>query len=328
MAESQALIVGEVLFDIDSSSQSYTLGGAPANVAARVHELGGRAAFVSRVGSDDLGAEALRGLQARGMPIDLVQEDREAKTGTVLVQREQGSKDVSYTILNRVAYDRLEFTPQVHAAAQASSLIYFGTLFQRTPENCKFLEQVLDATKLGCERFVDVNLRRDCWSKDTIELSLARASTVKMNNDELGAIYNLAGFRPRSMRDQAKELMRRYDISRFLLTLGANGAILFTSDGGEYVQPGFVAAPGGDTIGAGDAFSASIIKDLLSGGFYPERSLERACRMATIVASQRGGFEALPADWRTRELAIRPLQAEFPFIEHERTRGMAPGNAR
>ena len=43
-----------------------------------------------------------------------------------------------------------------------------------------------------------------------------------------------------------------------------------------------------DTVGAGDAFLASLLAELLKGRMLPQRTLARACRLGEWVASQRG----------------------------------------
>src|SRR5258708_7834926 len=70
----EVLCVGELLWD--SLPAGLFLGGAPFNVASHLHTAGIPAAIVSRVGSDTLGAEAVRRAERQGVAVDLVQVDK------------------------------------------------------------------------------------------------------------------------------------------------------------------------------------------------------------------------------------------------------------
>jgi fructokinase len=50
-----------------------------------------------------------------------------------------------------------------------------------------------------------------------------------------------------------------------------------------------------DTVGAGDAFLASLTRSLLAGNETPLQMLERACRLAEYVATQEGAMPPHPA---------------------------------
>jgi len=95
--------IGEVLWDLLPSGPQ--LGGAPANFAYHAQALGARAGVVTRVGSDQLGGDIQKRLEALQLPLDLVQVDESAPTGTVSV--ELGSDgNPCFTIHERVSWDR------------------------------------------------------------------------------------------------------------------------------------------------------------------------------------------------------------------------------
>ena len=55
MSSNKIICFGEILWDIFPGGKM--LGGAPFNVAASIHGLGGNVQFISRVGNDSLGYE-------------------------------------------------------------------------------------------------------------------------------------------------------------------------------------------------------------------------------------------------------------------------------
>lgn len=62
------------------------VSGAPANFAGHAQALGAEVTLVSRLGSDSLGADALRLLADRGLDLSAVTLDPFRPTGTVAVE--------------------------------------------------------------------------------------------------------------------------------------------------------------------------------------------------------------------------------------------------
>ena len=95
-AAPSVLCIGETLFD--GLPSAIYLGGAPLNVACHLAQAGVRARYLSAVGHDRLGTEAVRRLQAQGVDTDLIVQVREAETGFVTVELDR-SGDASYTFV-------------------------------------------------------------------------------------------------------------------------------------------------------------------------------------------------------------------------------------
>ena len=75
--------LGEILWDCFADSRRP--GGAPANVAFHVQQLGHRGLICSRVGEDELGRELLEYMEVRGMNTRYIQRDPRRPTGHVTV---------------------------------------------------------------------------------------------------------------------------------------------------------------------------------------------------------------------------------------------------
>ena len=119
-------VIGEALWD--SLPAGLFLGGAPANVACHLNELGREATVISRVGDDELGREVMRRLKGRGLSTDCIQVDTGAiPTGFVVVTM-AGSMP-SYDIVQPSAWDAMEPTEQLVSAAKVSLfLLSYGQL--------------------------------------------------------------------------------------------------------------------------------------------------------------------------------------------------------
>ncbi len=278
------LSIGEILFDIFPSYRRP--GGAPFNVAFHLRSLGFDAAFASRVGADDLGAEMLLYLQSVGFPSDLVQKDRHHPTGRVMVDLD-ASGNAEFTILPDAAYDYLELSEEIAAALSRSRIVYFGSLVQRTERGRDFVKSLVAQKPSGALCFYDVNLRPGCRLKEIVVPSLEYADIVKMNDDELDEIRRMHDFAG-DERAFADFLIVTYGLRMLALTRGRNGSALFA--GGE---PAGIAENGGvaivDTVGAGDGYSAMLIAGLLSG-WTPERLVQASAGFARSICAIEGAI--------------------------------------
>lgn len=287
------LAFGETLWDLFPTGAK--LGGAPFNFVCRADSLGDRGLIATRLGRDDLGARALTEIESLGMATTLVQRDGERPTGTVPVTvNEKGNPD--FTITPYVAYDFIEATDALLEAAAGADCVCFGTLVQRAPVSRATLGRVLDAAK-GALKLLDINLRRDCYTEDTIKASLERADVLKLNDDEARHLSATFGLGEPGVPDFAAEALRRWPLSHCVVTLGERGAFAASAAGSAYV-PGY-RADLVDTCGSGDAFTAGFIHSLLEG-----RALEECCRLGNalgaMVASQAGGTGPIaPAEVET-----------------------------
>lgn len=132
MASKTVLCIGELLWDI--LPDQTLLGGAPANLAYRVHSLGDKALLATRLGKDALGEKALLQLKELGLHTALVQLDAEHPTGTVKVFLDAENKP-SYTIISPAAYDFIEVNPLLIQSAENADCICFGTLARGAHED-------------------------------------------------------------------------------------------------------------------------------------------------------------------------------------------------
>ena len=286
------IAIGEVLWDLLPSGA--VLGGAPLNFAFRMGELGGDAQVLTRVGPDGFGAEARRAAETKGLDCSLWQIDPVAPTGTVNVTFDAAGKP-DFQIVPEVAYDRLEATPESIAAVSAAGCVYFGTLIQRTARARDEVDQLLDVAELaGALRVLDLNLRRDCHSPQTIRESLARADVVKLSDEEAVLVGKLFGYSSDEFPTLARKILGHIPAKILAITLGADGALAVDRSDRLVQVPGerVVVA---DTCGCGDAFTAGLVSGLLTG-----RSLEDCVRggvkLGSAVAAQEGATRPLPPE--------------------------------
>ena len=278
MRDSQVLCIGELLWD--SLPAGLFLGGAPFNVACHLHALGVPVAMVSRVGKDRLGMEALRRLGRHGISTELIQIDPERPTGFVEVTLDdQGLPE--YDIVEPTAWDAIETTDGLLERAAQAGVIVFGSLTQRNPITRRTIERLCatDAFKV-----FDVNLRPPYDNPSVVRRSLRCADLVKLNRDELERLRSWFDL-PEGCKEAMLVLGEMFDCASVCVTGGEDGAVLW-QEGRWSEHPGYRVEVR-DTVGAGDAFLATLLAGLIEGR-SDEELLQRANLMGAYVATREG----------------------------------------
>jgi fructokinase len=270
------VIWGEVLWDRFPDGDQ--LGGAPANVAWHLGQVGSWVQLVSRVGDDGDGHRAIERL-AEQVDVELVQVDPERATGEVTIEIEDG--EPRYTLQPGRAWERIACTADVKAALAEAGVLVYGTLAQRTADGLVAWRDAI-ATMRGL-RVCDLNLRPGQPYSIAISEAIAAADIVKINDRELAALREWLGW--------PEPVARLRERARLVaVTHGAGGSTLY-GDHAPIAIPGVPATPGGDHVGCGDAYLAILVHGLVSG-WDLETSGRAASRYAAAVASRRGATPA------------------------------------
>lgn len=289
MPAPDVLVVGELLWD--RLPERDVLGGAPANVAFRLHELGRPVALLSRVGNDAFGQRAIDQLQKTGMDVSSIQVDAQYPTGTVSVKIDS-SGDAHYTIHDNVAYDHLALSDNLLAQARAARVLCFGTLIQRHEASRQAVQALVSAASRA-KVLVDINLRPKCYTQEIVLEALSGAHMAKLNESEAQLVGKWLGFDTSSMSTLCQQLGERFALEVCLITRGEKGGVAWspTTSVITWDAPKVQVV---DTVGAGDAFTAAFIHTFLSS-----QDLAQACKagaeLGAQVAATQGAMSPLPA---------------------------------
>ena len=289
MQSKKVLGLGELLWDVFEDSRKP--GGAPANVAFQLNQLGLTGIIASRVGADPLGAEITQFLSGMGLSTDFIQTDAGHPTGTVTVQLD-ATGTPSYVIHENVAWDFLELTPELEALLPTLSAVCFGTLAQRGKTTRETIQTILDRVPADCLKVYDVNLRQDFFSRELLETSLEKSNVAKMNDGEMEVLKPVFGL-PQDLApvDFALSLCEKYGLEEVCITRAEKGCFLVRKDGQTADVPGKIVQVA-DTVGSGDSFSAALIYTMLRGSDIQIQA-EFANEVGTLVATRSGGMPPL-----------------------------------
>jgi fructokinase len=302
------VVFGEALVDDFVTEQ--LVGGAPFNVARNLAAFMSPQLMVTRIGSDHNGAVVRGEFERFAMSESGLQVDRMEETGRVMVERRPNGH--RFVILPKQAYDFIDPTHALDALATvAPATIYFGTLAQRGQRSHDTLYKLLGAT--GATRFLDLNLREGQTGRDCVSESLHAADIVKVNEDELQAMFgwyfDIAADAPAmdtaTVHANCAAIVAMFSLEALIVTLGHRGSVYFGADGAviatrDAPAPPFVI----DTVGAGDAFSAIFL--LGRARAWPlAQTLARAnefagaiCAIAGAVPRDMGFYDKWVARWR------------------------------
>jgi len=282
--------LGELLWDMlpgAGGNVNAQLGGAPANFAVACGRLGARAVVASAVGHDALGERAVAVLEKNGADTSHIQRN-DLPTSEVLVELDGGGH-ASYNIVEPVAWDALDWTPEWTRLAQETDAICFGTLAQRNAQSRETVRRMVVETRLEAVRVFDVNLRSPYWDDDALAWGLQHATILKLNEDELPLVLEAMGKPSTTDEAAGSETLLHLGprLKLVCVTLGGRGCLLTMQD--EQVRAGGFPAKVVDTIGAGDAFTAAMVTYWMR-----ERPLDgiaaAANRLGSYVASRMGAM--------------------------------------
>lgn len=264
------------------------LGGAPVNFAFYAKELGAESFVISAIGEDAAGDEMLQKVSALGMDISAVQRNAHP-TSTVDITL-TGDGIPTYVIREQVAWDYLEQTPHIQEVMKDADAVCWGSLAQRNDVSQKNMQAMISMAPEGCLKIFDINIRLHYYSQEVVRSSIEQADILKLNEDELPKVAEL--FKMTGEDEQIiEQLLEKFGLKYVIYTRGAESSTVVGRDGSfsKIKTPRVQVA---DTVGAGDAFTATFVTTLLQG-FSLEDSHRRAVNVSAFVCTQNGAIASL-----------------------------------
>ncbi|CAI8332503.1 MAG: Fructokinase [Flavobacteriaceae bacterium] len=278
MNSNKIICFGEILWDIFPAGKM--LGGAPFNIAASIHDLGGNVQLISRVGKDSLGNEIIENIKAKGLSIKFIQSDNFHSTGRVLVALDKNGI-AKYEIAQDAAWDFIEPTPTIINAVSEANAFIFGSLVSRSASK-ETLDTLLNLSKFSV---FDLNLRPPFYTLETLTQLMIKTNMLKFNDDELYEIVNALGSPYHSLDQHIVYLVAKTNTPIICVTKGMHGAVLYHH--GDWFYNSGYRVEVKDTVGAGDSFLATLVLGLLQDNSL-QSTLNDACGMGALVASSNG----------------------------------------
>src|SRR5260370_25948278 len=193
---------------------------------------------------------------------------------------------------------------------------------QMSPQ-ARALTTALLASTATARRFYDVNLRTGCYEPSLVRELMAKATAVKLNEDEASEIARMFRRPPHSsLEELCRSGTSECGWKGVCVTRGAGGCALLIYRAGsqteqishgpireeytrseyrrsecsddEYIEADGYQVDVADTVGAGDAFAAAFLHGLGSGWHAPQIA-DFANRVGALVATRPGALPSCTA---------------------------------
>jgi ribokinase len=279
-------VVGETL--LGAGSLKLVPGGKGANQAVAMARLGGQVAMAGRVGRDPFGERLLGALKSEQVDTSLMVTDPREASGVAFIFLSPDGDNaiiVAAGANRQVGVDEEQFAHIVEAMRRASALV----LQLEIP-----IETVKRLTKAAAEIDLPVILNL-APAQPLPRTTLSQVSVLILNETEAGI---LSGQRVESVDDAriVAAVLQGYGIETAVITLGAHGALLVTTDDAGKKQSIYQAAPKVavvDTTAAGDCFVGAFTVALTEGQ-SPEDALRFAVHASALKVTKFGAQSGLP----------------------------------
>ncbi|HEV2582251.1 MAG TPA: ribokinase [Ktedonobacteraceae bacterium] len=279
--------LGETL--LGAGSLRLVPGGKGANQAVAMARLGASVAMAGRVGSDPFGERLLAALQADGVDTRLVEVDGEEASGTAFIFLEPGGDNaivVASGANAQVGADVRQMARIRAAIPGAAALVLQLEIPIATVKN-------LIAAGHAARVPVVLNLAPAqplSWE------TLSQLAVLIVNETEASM---LSGQRVETLDDArtVATVLHEHGISSVIITLGAQGALLATSDRAGKLECFHQPAPAVqviDTTAGGDCFAGAYTV-ALSEGQPPRDALRFAVYASALKVTKFGAQSGLPA---------------------------------
>ncbi|EKS6930504.1 aminoimidazole riboside kinase [Enterobacter bugandensis] len=286
-------VLGDAVVDLLPDGEGKLLqcpGGAPANVAVGIARLGGKSAFIGRVGDDPFGRFMAKTLADERVDVKHMRLDPAHRTSTVVVDLDDHGER-SFTFMVRPSAD-LFLEPADLPTFSAGEWLHVCSIALSAEPSRSATFQAMDAIrKAGGYVSFDPNIRPDLWPDENalrrcLEQALQSADVVKLSVEEMAFLTGDA-----DVQEGLNTLMQRCPARLVLVTQGKEGVIAWHQGAVKHYPATPVQCV--DTTGAGDAFVAGLLYGLAaSQELVPAIALAQRC--GALATTAKGAMTALP----------------------------------
>jgi sugar/nucleoside kinase (ribokinase family) len=305
------LLLGEAVVDLISAEFTESLeeaknfakfpGGQVANLAVNLSRLGLQTSLGACLGDDGFGRFLLKHLRQARVDLRHLQISRAAPTTMIPVSRQTGTPDFS---VYRGADQLLELTDGLLLAARGARAIHTSAFgLSRDPSRSTIISILRDVHDAGKIISLDPNYHPGIWPDTSDFLSILQdlyqlITITKPSLDDSRRIFG-----PDLKPQEYLENFLKLGPKMVILTMGADGVLLGTSDGNRYhLQASSV--PVVDVTGAGDAYWSGVL-----AGLIQSRTPLESARLGQALAEYKIGILGPIQEYLPWEVYLERAQA-------------------
>lgn len=300
--------LGELLIDFTAAGLSpdgmrlfeQNPGGAVANVACALSSLGGKAAFIGKVGSDMHGSFLEQTLREKSVDTTGLMVDSSVFTTLAFVALGVGGER-EFSFARKPGADTCLRPDEIdYSLIENTKVFHIGSLsLTAEPARSSTYAATERARKAGVIISYDPNYRASLWQNKQSAINEMRGilpfvDIMKLSDEETELLTDIAS------PEGASEALVDMGIKCVAVTLGEKGAFIRTKGGSSIVEGFSMQAT--DTTGAGDAFWGGFLYSFIKGGKrLGELTISDAMSYsltgnaaAALCITKRGGIPAMP----------------------------------
>ncbi len=237
--------------------------GAESNVAIGVQKLGHKAAWLSKIGDDEMGHFILNQVRSEGVDCTGVVLDVAHRTGVMFKQRSGSETSVFYYRENSAA-SHLAPADLDEALFCGAKILHITGITPVLSQTCaQAIEHAISlAKKHGLLISFDPNIRKKLWGAADYTQQL-RALTLAADIVLIGLDEAKLLFAVDSAEAAVATILAENPTAQIAVKNGKEGAVVANTDEQHSILP--YACHCVEPIGAGDAFSAGFLAGVLAG---------------------------------------------------------------
>ena len=254
-------------------------GGKGANQAVAAVRLGAVVRFVTKVGSDVFGKEALEGFKKEGLDI------------TYTLQTDAFPSGVASIIVNEKGENQIVVASGANMDLKPLDLP--DAVFENVALVLLQLEIPLETIRYIVSRCKELNIKVILNPAPAEKLDDTLLSTIYLITPNETETQLLTGILPDSHEamHNAATIFRNKGIENVIITLGSKGVYLMNDQYAEIIPAMEVAAV--DTTAAGDVFNGAVVSALADGKNWME-ACTYACKASAIAVTRMGAQSSAP----------------------------------
>ncbi|PGB59358.1 carbohydrate kinase family protein [Bacillus toyonensis] len=302
----QVFCIGELLIDFICCNTHVPLadgvhfekkaGGAPANVAAAITKLGGKASFIGQVGNDPFGEFLEKTLQENCVDTSMLIKENQTTLAFVSIDQ-HGERDFTFM---RGADGEYQFHKIDLSKIHKHDIIHFGSATALLPGHLKetYFQLLQYAKEQNHFISFDPNYR-DALITDKQQFCencltfIAQAHFVKVSEEEAIMLSKETNM------NKAAQFLLAKGAMVVAITLGKQGTLLATSEGAAIIPS--ITVKQVDSTGAGDAFVGAMLYQLSKEENLFDFNFEKLCtfvafanKVGAITCTNYGAIQSLP----------------------------------
>lgn len=274
----------EAFLDIDcrfDQDAEIRLGGACANLAANIVQLGGKSAIISKVTDDYIGRRFFSEIQKHKIDTNGIFFSKSKKSRNIINFIYKNNEKNDFLTYDMVGSDQIDISDININVMNDYDIFHFGSKATSSMDTLLFC--ITESKKLGKKISYDVNYRNGIWRDRSTAIRNIR-SLVNMSDFIKMNLYEAMLFADveNDLGKVLEFIIAQSNDKVFFITDGENGSYVIYQENIQKI--GSINVDAVDEIGAGDAFFSVILFNINVQEITMEHVIDIAIKANTIAS--------------------------------------------